>query len=257
MSREKSIAGNHNLELEDLVRIQVELSRISRIYELAAMSGGLAHEINQPLTAATNFSQASQRLLMPLSDTLPEKIQQFLRKSVDQIERAINTIQDIRNQVPAAEVMVVPENLNDLVRTAIDLFALQTDRNPPRVIFCGDPTVPQACVDRYSLFFILIHLLRNAAEATQELNHPEINIATILGKEGQVEVTVSDNGPGLSEEVSGRIFQPFLSSKSSGMGLGLISSLRAAERMGGDLWYDDRPGGGIVFHLSLPTVEPE
>ena len=115
-----------------------------------------------------------------------------------------------------------------------------------------DPAAREAFIDKIQIQQVLLNLTRNAAEAMAASARREIVISTGLQSDGMVEMSVADTGPGLAEEVRAKLFQPFISTKSDGMGVGLSICRTIIEAHGGRIWATDNPGGGTVFHLTVP-----
>jgi two-component system sensor kinase FixL len=116
-----------------------------------------------------------------------------------------------------------------------------------------DPDVKEAVIDRIEIQQVLVNLMRNAVEAMQESPKRELGVSTNRDNDDFVSVSVSDTGPGLASEVARRLFQPFVSTKAQGMGMGLNICRTIIEAHGGRLWADSNPGGGAVFRFRLPT----
>lgn len=230
--------------------LQAELLHVSRLNELGQMVSALAHEVNQPLTAMSTYVSGVRRLL----DTgKPDLAQQAMERVVEQAERGRQIIQRLRDLVRKRETEKRIENLAQTIEEASALaLAGVGERIHFAIEVAGDVTA--AVIDKVQIQQILINLIRNAVEAIAGLPDPHISVSAVR-KGDSVEVSVADSGPGLSQDVRAKLFQPFVTTKPHGMGVGLSVCRTIAEAHGGQLWAEDAPGGGTVFRFTLPLSE--
>jgi two-component system sensor kinase FixL len=149
------------------------------------------------------------------------------------------------------------ENLPKLIEEASALSLVGAKEQGVRVTFQFDPDAPYVLADRIQVQQVLLNLIRNAIEAMQESPLRELKIGTSLVDDGHVELTVEDTGPGLAPEVAAQLFQPFVTTKKHGMGVGLSICRTIVESHGGKIWADSKQGEGTTFHFTLRTVKRE
>jgi C4-dicarboxylate-specific signal transduction histidine kinase len=227
------------------------LAHVSRLSTLGEMGAGLAHELNQPLTAIVSYGQAAARLL---DDPEPDlgQIRHAVGASVAQAGRAAQIIVRLRQWVRRAPSRARPTDLVQAVQNVLTLCRADLKRlNVTVVTAYADLPLVQA--DPVQLEQIILNLLRNALDAVQDVPNPTINLG-IVSEGGGWSLSVCDNGPGIAAEVAQRLFTPFTTSKAGGLGLGLSLSQTLAQGMGGDLHGANAEPGGAVFTLSLPRL---
>lgn len=233
--------------LQDL---QSELLHASRLSVMGQMASTMAHELNQPLTAVVNYLEAARHLLGQ-APGVSEKIGDLMQRAVAQAERAGGVIRQLRQFVSKGETERSSENLNTLVEEALAIAMVGARHSGVRVTLELDRDLPPVLVNPAQIQQIILNLARNAVEAMEAVEARELTISTRT-RDNMVEVTVADTGPGLAPEIAGRLFEPFLTTKQSGMGLGLSISREIAEAHHGRLTGAPRPGGGTEFRLTLP-----
>jgi two-component system sensor kinase FixL len=233
-----------NRRIEDL---QAELLHASRLSVMGQMASAMAHELNQPLTAVINYLEAGRRLLQGEAPSL-DRLGDLMGRAVAQAERAGEVIRHLRQFARKGETDRRAENLNTLVEEALALALLGTRQSGVRVTLDLDRSLAPIEVDAVQLQQVVLNLVRNAVEAMEEVDRRELQIATrSLGD--AVEITVADTGPGIAAELAERLFQPFATTKKSGMGLGLSISREIVEAHEGELSAAPRPSGGTVFRV--------
>jgi two-component system, LuxR family, sensor kinase FixL len=236
-----------------LHEVQSELIHMSRLSELGPMVSTLAHEVNQPLTAIQNYLRAGHHLAT--SGELDKALSLFAR-AIEQSERANAIILRLREFVRKGGTSRQRENLPKIVEEASALSLVGQKALGVRVAMRLDPLAAWVVVDKVQVQQVLFNLLRNAIEAMAEWSRREVVIATAPGGEGMIEISVADTGPGLSEDVRQRLFQPFVTTKPAGMGVGLSICRSIVEAHGGRLSAHDNPGGGTVFRFTIPGETP-
>ncbi|MDV6376306.1 sensor histidine kinase [Deinococcus arenicola] len=230
------------------------LAHVSRLSTLGEMGAGLAHELNQPLTAIVSYGQAAARLL---DDSEPDlaRVRHAVGASVTQAVRAAQIIVRLRQWVRRSPSRARPTDLVQAVQNVLALCRADLNRLGVRVVTdYADAPLVQA--DPVQLEQIVLNLLRNALDAVQDTPDPVIELSIVLEKGGW-SLSVSDNGPGIAAEVALRLFTPFTTSKSGGLGLGLSLSQTLAQGMGGDLSGANAHAGGALFTLRLPRLALE
>jgi two-component system sensor kinase FixL len=237
-----------------LQEMQSELMRISRLTALGEMASTLAHELNQPLSAITNYLQGGRRLL-ERSPPDPARASEAMNKAGDQALRAGQVIRRLRDFVARGESEPQVERLSKLIEEASALALIGANEYGVRVSYRFDPGVDFVLVDRVQIQQVVLNLIRNAIDAMMTSPRREIAITTHVDVgEGFARVSVADTGPGISPEFAERLFQPFMTTKSQGMGVGLSISRTIVEAHGGRIWVDSNADGGATFHFTLRRV---
>ncbi|HWB49503.1 MAG TPA: PAS domain S-box protein [Stellaceae bacterium] len=235
--------------------LQTELLHASRLSVMGQMASTMAHELNQPLTAVTNYLEAGRHLLSA-GAAAPERIADLMEKAVAQAQRAGEVIRQLRQFVSKGETERHTQNLNQLVEEALALGLVGARQLGVRVSLDLDHDLPPVVVDPVQIQQVILNLVRNAVEAMEAVDRRELTIATrVTGDE--VEATVADTGPGIAPELADRLFQPFVTTKKTGMGLGLSICREIIEAHHGHLAAAVRLGGGTVFRLTLPTTRQD
>jgi two-component system sensor kinase FixL len=239
-----------------LKELQSEVTHMSRFTALGEMASTLAHEINQPLTAITSYLRGCQRLL-DRNESGP-MLRDALGKAADQALRAGHIIRRLREFVARGESDRRVESLAKLIEDASTLALMGARENGITVSFRLDPKADLVLADRIQIQQVLVNLIRNAIEVmTEAAKDRRLEIASVAAAGELVEVSVSDTGTGLAPEVARHLFQPFVTTKRKGMGLGLSICRTIVEAHGGKIWVEDRRGGGTIFRFTLRTAEPE
>ena len=238
-----------------LQELQSELLRASRLSAMGQMASALAHELNQPLTAIINYVQACRRLLAAGRGASPERLQETMEKAVGQASRAGQIIQRMRQFIQKGETERQPEDVNKLIEEASALALVGAKESGIVVRMELSLELPAVLVDRIQIQQVLLNLIRNSVEALAASERREISIGSSYRGGPTLEIAVSDTGPGLDEAVTKQLFQPFVSTKSNGMGLGLSISRAIVDAHGGRLWATPNDGAGVSFRFTLPIVE--
>jgi PAS domain S-box-containing protein len=233
---------------------QSELFHAARLSAVGQMAGALAHELNQPLAAAANFVNAARRLLASGEHTRIETVSEVMAEAAAEVLRAGQIIRRLRAFVTVGGTERQPESLPALIEEASALALTGAPASGVQAFFRFDPRAARVFVNRVEIQQVLVNLIRNALEAMGEGARRELEITAALLDEGTIEIAVADSGPGLAKEVSTRLFDPFFSTKSNGMGLGLSICRSIIEAHGGRLRGEPNPGGGTVFRFTLPSV---
>ena len=234
-----------------LNELQAELVHLSRLTELGQMVSALAHEVNQPLTAMANYLGAVRRLIAAGNQ---QAALQAVDRIADQGDRARQIIRRLRDQVTRREPERRVESLSKTIEEASSLALLGIGQGLKLDIRVDDDA-DEAVIDKVQIQQVLLNLVRNAAEAMDGSAQRELSIATARAG-GMVEISVTDTGPGLPELVRARLFQPFVTTKPNGMGIGLSVSRTIIEAHGGEIRAEHGAGGGTVFRLTVPGRPP-
>lgn len=236
----------------DMEQLRSELFHVSRLSAMGTMAATLAHEINQPLTAISTYAEATADLLDGSTEFDRESLAEAVSEMSKQALRAGNIVRRLRDFVARGEVDVAIEDLPKLINEAAAL-ALVGSREKGVDWHChfGVGATP-VLADRIQIEQVLVNLMRNAVEAMADSSKRELSIQTRLIDAETVQVSVRDTGPGLAPEAAGRLFEPFSSTKQSGMGIGLSICRTIIEAHGGTIAAGPVAEGGTEFTFTLP-----
>jgi two-component system, LuxR family, sensor kinase FixL len=240
--------------LQDL---QSELLHVSRFSAMGQMSSTLAHELNQPLTAITNYVKACRRMMEAADTRPPVKVLETMDKAVAQAIRAGQIIRRMRDFIEKGQTDRTAEAINKVVEEASALALVGAKQENIRVHFSLTPDAPPVWIDKIQIQQVVLNLVRNAMEALIQSPVRDLTIATATASDDMVEITVRDTGPGLAPVVAANLFQPFVTTKQKGMGLGLSICRSIVDAHGGRLWATPNPDGGITFHFTVQVAGPE
>lgn len=234
-----------------LQELQSELFHAARLSEVGQMAPMLAHELNQPLSAAANSVNAARRLLASGEPHKIEMAPEVMDEAAAEILRAGQIIGRLRAFVVKGETERRVENVAQMVEQARTLALVGVEAAGVRSFFRFDPNVERVFADRVQIQQVLVNLMRNAIEAMTAGTRRELEVRTTLVNEHTIEIAIADSGPGLTEPVANHLFEPFVSTKPGGMGLGLSICRSIVEAHGGCLRSEPNPGGGTVFRFTL------
>lgn len=228
-----------------------ELARLARLNELGEMASTLAHELNQPLSAIANYVQGCRRMLERIDEEHANRMRGALEETAKQALRAGDIIRHLREYVTRGETTKNPEDIKTLVEEAGALALVGSREQGIKSVFDFGQVDYPVLVDRVQIQQVLINLMRNAMEAMREADRRELRVTTRADGE-RMHVEVADTGTGISEEIAERLFQPFVTTKAGGMGVGLSISKRIIESHGGEMTVLRNEDGGATFRFSLP-----
>lgn len=237
--------------------LQSELAHVGRVSEMATLASSLAHELNQPLTAIASYCEGAAALLVgePAADEL-EMAREALRDAAGQSVRAGEIVRRMRDFMAHGQTERSIESLSSLVTEATALALVGSREHGIDSQVHLNQSVDRVLVDRVQIQQVLVNLVRNAVEAMLESSTRNLTISTVKDQEWVV-VSVEDTGSGISEELAPQLFQPFITSKQSGMGIGLSICRTIVEAHGGRIWFEPGTEGGTIFRFRLPLAEVE
>jgi two-component system, LuxR family, sensor kinase FixL len=235
--------------------LQSELVHVSRLTAMGEMASSLAHELNQPLSAITSYLRGAATLLK--SERLDkDRVREALDRSADQALRAGDIIKRLREFVAKGETQHALESPAVLMEEAAALALVGAREQGVRVSLRCDPDLPDILVDKIQIQQVALNLIRNAVEAMETSSRRELTIA--VARRGEfARFAVTDTGTGISPEIAQHLFQPFVTSKVNGMGVGLSICRTIIEAHGGRISAVANEGGGTVFEFTLPFAEAE
>jgi PAS domain S-box-containing protein len=240
---------------EQLESQRQHMAHMERLNTTGEMAAGIAHEVNQPLTAIANYSRVAIRLLE--QDELPrDKLKEILEKMDVQSERASAVIARMRGYVKKTDTGRELIDPNKLIQDVIDLAEVDSRKNDVIVSFKSVANLPKVSIDVVQIQQVALNLIRNAMEAmgASALHEKEVEVSTeVSGK--QVLIKVRDFGPGIDKEAEARLFDPFFSTKQGGMGVGLSICQSIIQAHGGELGFHRNIGKGVTFYFSLAIAD--
>lgn len=240
-----------------LQELQAELVHISRLTAMGEMASALAHELNQPLSAIANYLNGVRRLIEGSTERHAAMIQDAMDKAADQALRAGQIIRRLRDFVARGESERRIESITKLMEEAIALAFVGAKDQGIRVRARYDPLVDLVLADKVQIQQVLLNLVRNAIEAMAGTDRRDLLLATAAGDDDMVTIDVADTGAGVDPEIASQLFQPFVTTKRQGMGVGLSISRTIVDAHGGRIWTEPNPGGGTIFRFTLPRVPGE
>ncbi len=251
-------------DLTEQRRIEAHVRQMNdeRLATLETMAAGLAHEVNQPLAAGATFLRVAQRMLHASTPPNGSSVEQVLDKAATQMLRAGRIITRVREFSTRGEPDKTFQNLNELVASVARTMSEDEKLANIRLLLQLNALRDHVIVDRMQISQVLVNVIRNAAQATraakaqeEDANTQEIVVATSDGAENEILIQVIDRGVGLSEEARRTLFEPFTTTKPTGMGVGLSISRAIVEAHFGRIWAEPNPCGGAIFNFSLPLSD--
>ncbi|MBI2799809.1 MAG: PAS domain S-box protein [Gammaproteobacteria bacterium] len=249
IDRSALFAAEHEAE-----ELRAQLAHVSRIGTLGEMVSGIAHEVNQPLTAIANYANAVKRFLQS-GRADPMEVAGTLEKISAQAVRAGQVIHGLRKLTRRRETERVKLDCNALIQEVSRLIEFELRFSEHELLLELDPTLPKVFGDGVQFQQVVLNLIRNALEAMKDGAQGEsVTVTTSVQVDGYVEIVVSDTGPGLTPEVEERLFEPFFTTKPRGMGVGLSICKSIVSAMDGNLSCRLASTGGAEFVIQLPIV---
>ncbi len=279
-----------------LRELQNELINVSRVSAMSQLSSALAHELNQPLTAIINYIQAGRRVISKAAtaeaaragtaqadaaqadaaqshiarpvvagaaagnqeaqETI-ERIGGLMVKALSQAERAGGIIRGLRDTFEKREATRAPEELAPIIDEALLLGQVGSAKGHLELSTGLEPGLPLVDVNRIQVQQVIVNLVRNAVEAVSAAPVRRVSVEALLSTPESVEIIVADSGPGVAAEIEAKLFKSFVTTKESGMGIGLSICHSIIEMHGGRMWLSESADGGAAFHFTLPVAQVE
>jgi two-component system, LuxR family, sensor kinase FixL len=235
--------------------LRSRLAHAGRLGTLGEMVSGIAHEVNQPLTAISNYASACRRMVQAgrITDT---ELTGTLDKISTQAERAGQVIRGLRALLRKRDETREAVDCNRLIRDVTRLVEFEVRQADFLLELDLTPAVPPVLADGIQIQQVVLNLIRNALDAmTERATGHTVEVASAV-RDGFVEIRVADCGPGLTPEAAQRLFEPFFTTKQQGIGLGLSICKSIVNAHGGELTAASRVGGGAEFQVRLPVASP-
>ncbi|KIZ39279.1 MULTISPECIES: sensor protein FixL [Rhodopseudomonas] len=234
--------------------LQSELVHVSRLTAMGEMASALAHELNQPLSAISNYMKGSRRLLAGSKGPNTSKIETAMDRAAEQALRAGQIIRRLRDFVSRGESEKRVESLAKLIEEAGALGLTGAREQGVLLRFNLDPANDLVLVDRVQIQQVLVNLFRNALEAMALTPKKELSVSNFRVADDMIEVVAADTGSGIQDDVRSSLFQTFFTTKETGMGVGLSISRSIIEAHGGRMWAESNNEGGATFRFTLPLA---
>jgi two-component system sensor kinase FixL len=247
----RDASGRKRAEVQ-VRELQADLVHVSRLSAMGEIASAITHELNQPLTAIMIYLQACQHVIKA-EGALPEKIYDMMGKVVAQAERAGAIIHRLREFIEKGETERSEADINDVVGEACALAMVGAADMEIGLRMELSRRLPPVLIDKVQIQQVVFNLVRNAVDALEGADERELTIRSEPTNSSAIEISVRDTGPGIPPDVAKRLFEPFVTSKPDGMGIGLSISRSIIEAHRGRLWATSNPGGGTAFHFTLPV----
>ncbi|MDD1613432.1 MAG: ATP-binding protein, partial [Methylococcaceae bacterium] len=222
---------------------------------MGEMASGIAHEVNQPLSAISTYTQVSLNLINTENPDLV-KLSEILYKTQQQALRAGRIIHRMREFVKSHSKHIATADLNTLIQGAVSLCIDELKHSDIRLTLELQKNLPPIDIDHVQIEQVIINLIRNSIDALENLpenQQRDLSIQSRLTLNNVIEVRIKDNGPGIDEDQQQKILMPFYTTKAAGMGMGLSISRSLIEAHEGTLHFNSQPGKGSTFYFTLPT----
>ncbi len=246
-------------DLTEQRRIEAQVQRLhaERLTAMGGMAASLAHEINQPLSASASYLKAATRLLAMPPEARPARIEDALDSAAEQIVRAGRIMSRLREFVAGGEPDKTFRSLHEIIQNVFDENKPEAEQAGIRMTLKLDAPRDRVLVDKVQIAQVLVNLIRNAEEAMAGAVRRELTVATAAAANDMVRVDVIDSGQGMSDETMKRLFEPFVTTKATGMGVGLTLSRTIIDSHYGMIWAEKNPDGGTIVGFTLPLASGE
>ena len=234
-------------------QLEAQLAHADRLVALGELTAGIAHEINQPLTAIAAYADAGRAMTERDGASAPGDMKSICERIGKQSRRAAEVVQRLRRMVRSGTVVKARHNINKILSNVLLLFEYEANRTGIQIEYDPVPSLPAIYVDDVQIQQVLVNLVKNSLDALVDSGSQDGRITIVAGREGaELNVAVTDNGPGVSEQDREHLFEAFFTTREQGVGLGLSICKTIAAAHGGKLNYSRPAEGGCRFTLSLP-----
>lgn len=239
---------------EDRRLLREELTHMSRITTIGTLAGALAHEINQPLTAIMSNAQAALRFLDAEKPNIDE-LREILSDITDDTIRSSDVIHQLRDFMKKGEIALIPLNINETIKEVVNLTHRDAESRHISIRIDTNEDLPEVMGDKVQLQQVILNLVINGFDAMmyQDADSRELVIQTEQDEDNSIHIAVQDTGMGIEEEKLEQIFEPFVSTKPEGMGLGLSINQYIINAHNGRMWATNNPDHGATVHFTLPV----
>ncbi|MGA9443549.1 MAG: ATP-binding protein, partial [Methyloceanibacter sp.] len=253
LDRERAAVRAQRRAEQDRERLRHQLLEAARRSSLGELASALAHELSQPLFAVSNYVNASRRELENLAIPVSDKVTSMMQEAVKDAMRAADLVRRMRDFITEGDLELEPVALNEPIRQGVELALVSSPLENIEIKIELPDDLPAVLVDRVQITLVMLNLVRNALAATDASGDPKIWIkAWRTG--GSVTVSVADNGPGISTGVADTLFEPFHTSTTHGMGIGLSLCRSIIEAHAGRIWLE-HGGEGATFCFMVPIAD--
>ena len=238
---------------EQVRHLEEQLLHADRLVILGELTAGIAHEINQPLTAIAAYADAGRTIIDRIEEAPAADMHLICERIGGQARRAAEVVQRLRGLVRSGTSSKGRHNLNEIIRNILLLFEYEVKKTGTQLLFFPLERLEELYVDDIQIQQILVNLIKNSLDSIGEAAQANGRIEISIRTEGQnVSVSVTDNGPGVPVQYRSRLFDSFFTTKPKGVGLGLAICKSIAAAHGGTLRHEQPQEGGSRFTLSLP-----
>jgi len=240
--------------IEDTVReLESRLAHADRLVTLGELTAGMAHEINQPLTAIAAYADAAQRLLTAGHPGPDDEVKEICKRVAEQARRAGAVVSRLRKLARRRDVVKERCRIKPVIQNVLMLFEHDIRQSRVALKTSLERNLPEVSIDDIQIQQVLVNLIKNSIDSLREAGTPGPEIfVTAESTQREILIKVTDNGPGVDEELRSRLFEPFFTTKPHGVGLGLSICRNIAIAHGGNLRHETPPNGGCRFTLTLP-----
>ncbi len=239
---------------EEARQLQERMASVTRLTRMGELAGGIAHEINQPLTTIATYAQACRRLLSA-EDSASEEVREAIDHVIDEALRAGGIIHRVRDLLGSRGSRHERTDVNELIKEVTRLAGVDARWKDRELSLNLAENLPQVTADGVQIQQVLLNLISNSLEAMDGTEHANgaITITSSLRTDSEIEVAIADEGLGIEDAAADRVFEPFFTTKDDGMGLGLSLCRSIIDTHGGRMWFSRDDGEGTTFHFTLPA----
>lgn len=243
--------------LDELESQKEQLTHVSRLSTMGEMAAGFAHEVNQPLTAISNYAQVARRMLARLELEDDAGLSEAMTKINTQARRAGEIIARIRSFVKKPDHVLGSVDPNRLIQDTYKLAEVDARNNSMEIHLEQEKGLPNVKVDPVQIQQVALNLIRNGMEAMQDMDTRGIGVYVRTERQGEefVKVSVIDRGHGLADDAEEKLFTPFYTTKKDGMGIGLTVCHSIIQSHGGRMSFQRHPEGGTIFEFTMPVAD--